>query len=222
MKKARDENYQWGDPPTSLDLPEDVIISQDTQRAERLPPGQTRTRKWPVLDASGTPDVDYSRWRLEVDGLVERPFQLSLEEFRQLPRVQVFADFHCVTRWSRLGNLWEGVSTRILLQRAGIRAEARFAILHACDRDWSANLPLEDFLAAESLLADTHDGRPINADHGGPVRAVVPHLYAWKSAKWLRRIELTDVDRPGYWERVGYHNHGDPWTEERFRGDSRS
>lgn len=218
MTRARDEKYQWDDSPSAANLPADVIVSPDSRKENRLPPGQTRTRKWPVLDAFGAPPIDLDAWRLDVTGQVQRPISLSLEEFRRLPRIRVFADFHCVTRWSRLGNLWEGVATRYLLQQAGIRPEARFIILHAHDRNWTTNLPLEDFLAEDAVLADTHDGQPISPTHGGPVRAIVPRLYAWKSAKWLRAIELADVDRPGYWERAGYHNHGDPWTEERFGG----
>ena len=216
MRKARDEKYQWGEPPACVDMAPDVIVSPDTQKEDRLPPGQTRTRKWPVLDASGTPSIDCDTWRLEIIGLVERPIHFGLEEFKQLPRTRVFADFHCVTRWSRLGNLWEGVATQHVARQAGVRPEARFVVLHGCDRGWTTNLPLADFLGPDALLADTHDGQPLSADHGGPVRAIIPQLYAWKSAKWLRAIEFSDVDRPGYWEQAGYHNHGDPWTEERF------
>jgi DMSO/TMAO reductase YedYZ molybdopterin-dependent catalytic subunit len=216
-RQARDEKYQHDEAPTAADQPPGVIISPDAQRAGRLPPGQTRTRKWPVLDAFGTPHVVPGQWRLQVFGLVERPLTLTLAEFQTLPRVQVFADFHCVTRWSRLGNLWEGVSTRELLSLASVRPEARFVVCHGYDRGWTTNLPLADFLSPDALLADLHDGQPIAADHGGPVRGIVPQLYAWKSAKWIRGIELIANDRPGYWEENGYHLRGDPWTEQRFR-----
>jgi DMSO/TMAO reductase YedYZ molybdopterin-dependent catalytic subunit len=172
-----------------------------------------------VLDAFGTPQVDPDKWRLQVFGLVERPLVLSLAEFQALPRVKVFADFHCVTRWSRLGNLWQGVATRELLARAGIRPEARYVVCHGYDNAWTTNLPLADFLAEDALLADTHDGQPISPEHGGPVRGIVPRLYAWKSAKWIRGIELVMEDQPGYWEVNGYHLRGDPWTEQRFRDD---
>ncbi len=202
---------------TPEELPGDVIVSPDTRRGERVPPGQSRTRKWPVLDASGPPHIALARWRLNVAGQVARPVEWNWEEFQQLPRVKVFSDFHCVTRWSRLGNLWEGVSTRELLERVGgPLAGARYVVAHGYDQGWTTNLPLEDFLAEDALVALTHDGEPISVEHGGPVRLIVPQLYAWKSAKWLSGIELLDHDRPGFWERNGYHMHGDPWTEERF------
>ena len=214
-----DAKYQAGEAPRAESLAGDVIVSPDTRRADRIPPGQSRTRKWPVLDAFGTPQFDAAKWRLQVFGLVERPLVLSLAEFKALPRVKVFSDFHCVTRWSRLGNVWEGVSTRELLGRAGVRPAAHFVVCHGFDNGWTTNLPLDDFLAQDSLLADTHDGESIAAEHGGPVRGIVPRLYAWKSAKWICGIELVTVDQPGYWERGGYHLRGDPWREERFRDD---
>lgn len=215
-----DPKYQPGEPLTPDSLPPEVIVSPDTRRADRIPPGQSRTRKWPVLDAFGTPQVPGpDKWRLQVFGLVERPLIFTLAEFQQLPRVKVFADFHCVTRWSRLGNVWEGVSTRELLGRAAIKPEAKFVLCHGYDNHWSTNLPLADFLAEDALLADLHDGQPIAPDHGGPVRGMVPQLYAWKSAKWIRGIELLSADQAGYWERGGYHMHGDPWSEQRFRDD---
>jgi len=214
-----DPKYQSGDPPAPADVAPGTIISPDTRRANRIPPNQSRTRKWPVLDASGTPQVPLDRWRLQVFGLVENPLVLTLAEFKALPRVQVFADFHCVTQWSRLGNVWEGVGTRELLGRAGVKPEAKFVVCHGYDNDWTTNLPLADFLAEDALLADLHDGQPIAAEHGGPVRGMVPQLYAWKSAKWIRGIELVELDQAGYWERGGYHMRGDPWAEQRYRDD---
>lgn len=196
---------------------EGIIISPDTRRVNRIPPGQTRTRKWPVLDAHGAPSIDRAKWKLEVSGLVESPLSLNWEEFSRLPRVKVFSDFHCVTTWSRLGNLWEGVSTQELLSRVQPKPEAKFVVAHGYDYGWTTNLPLDEFLSEDALLADTHDGEPISAEHGGPVRLIVPKLYAWKSAKWMGGIELVAEDRAGYWEQGGYHMHGDPWTEERFR-----
>lgn len=162
------------------------------------------------------PAVSPVEWRLTVDGLVERPLQFNWDEFQALPRVQVFADFHCVTRWSRLGNLWEGVSVRHLLELAGVKPGARFVIATAYDSAWTTNLPLSEFDVEDALVVDRHDGELLPADHGGPARLIIPRLYAWKSAKWLKAITLVADDQPGYWEELGYHNYGDPWREERF------
>jgi DMSO/TMAO reductase YedYZ molybdopterin-dependent catalytic subunit len=157
------------------------------------------------------------RWQLRVDGLVAQPIAWNWEEFQALPRVKVLADFHCVTRWSRLGNVWEGVSTREIVARAGgLRPEARFVLAHGYDNGWTTNLPLEDFLAEDALVAFAHDSEPLALEHGGPARLIVPQLYAWKSAKWVTAIEFLQQDRAGFWERNGYHMHGDPWKEERF------
>lgn len=194
-----------------------VIVSPDARRGDRVPPGQIVTTKWPVLDAHGPPDVDLASWRLHVGGLVSEPLAFTWEDFRALPRVKVFSDFHCVTTWSRLGNLWEGVSVREILGRAGVRPEARFALLTGLDRGWTTNLPLADLDAEDALFADTHDGEPLSLEHGGPLRLIVPRLYAWKSAKWVTRLDLLAEDRLGFWEKAGYHEHGDPWTEERYR-----
>lgn len=217
MSNQDDPKYQSGDPPDGSDLPADVIISSDTRRENRIPPGQARTRKWPVLHYGSVAHVAPEDWRLEISGLVSTPLSLTWSEFQDLPRVTVFSDFHCVTRWSRLGNLWEGVSTRSILDLAGIRPEAEFALPMGYDQGWTTNLPLSDFLAEDALFADTHDGEPIDADHGGPVRLVVPRLYAWKSAKWVKAVELSAIDRSGLWEQGGYHDRGDPWSEQRFR-----
>ncbi len=208
--------YQTAEPRPPELLPSEAIISPDTRRGNRLPPGQTRTRKWPVLHYGRVPQIAADAWQLEIAGLVERPQQLDWAVFRALPRRKVYADFHCVTRWSRLDNVWEGVATRDVLALAGVLPAARYVVLHGYDDGFTTNLPLDEFLAEDALLADTHDGLPLSADHGAPVRAIVPQLYAWKSAKWLKRIELVEHDQPGFWERGGYHNHGNPWTEERF------
>jgi DMSO/TMAO reductase YedYZ molybdopterin-dependent catalytic subunit len=212
------DSKQQGAPIPGVEgLPPDVIVSPDTRRADRLPPGQSRTQKWPVLDASGAPKLDLARWRMRVGGLVASPTEWSWEEFSALPRVRVFSDFHCVTRWSRLGNLWEGVRAADLIDKAGgALPEARFVMAHGYDRGWTTNLPLADFLAEDAVVALTHDGEPISLDHGGPARLIVPRLYAWKSAKWLSGIELLAEDRPGFWEANGYHMRGDPWKQERY------
>lgn len=202
---------------TPADVPAGVIVSPDTHREERIPPGQSRTRKWPVLDAGGPPNIDLEKWRFRIDGLVANTVEWNWEEFQKLPRVKVFSDFHCVTRWSRLGNVWEGVSTRELVERAGgLLPEANFVVAHGYDFGWTTNLPANEFLADDALIALTHDGEPISVEHGGPARGIVPRLYAWKSAKWISGIEFIREDRPGFWERNGYHRNGDPWKEERF------
>lgn len=219
MFSHEDPKYQTGDPPRPEDISADLIISPDTRRENRIPPGQSRTRKWPVLDAFGPPLVDLANWQLKIFGLVEKPLTLTLDHFKALPRVKVFSDFHCVTKWSRLGNVWEGVATRELLDLVGVKPEAKFIVCHGYDNDWTTNLPLSDFLQEDCLLADIHDGEPITLEHGGPVRGLVPQLYAWKSAKWISALELVELDRAGYWEEGGYHMHGNPWTEERFRSD---
>jgi DMSO/TMAO reductase YedYZ molybdopterin-dependent catalytic subunit len=216
-----DPLYQKGEPRSPEEVADaEAIVSPDTRRERRLPPGQTRTRKWPVLDAHGTPEIDLATWRLEVDGLVERPQGWSLDEFMQLPAVKVYADFHCVTRWSRLDNIWGGVSTREFARIVGIKPAARYALAFGYDYGWSTNLPLEYFLAEDALFAWSHDGQPIAPDHGGPVRLIVPQLYAWKSAKWVKGVRFLEEDEAGFWERGGYHMRGNPWNGqdgERFR-----
>ncbi len=211
------EKEQSAGIPMPTDAPPGAIISPDTRRAERIPPGQSRTKKWPVLDAGGPPRIDLTRWKLRIHGLVAQPVEWNREEFTQLPRVRVFSDFHCVTRWSRLGNVWEGVATRDLISRAGgPLPEAAYVIAYGYDEEFTANLPLADFLAEDALVALTHDGEPLTLDHGGPARLIVPRLYAWKSAKWLSAIELVDRDQAGFWESNGYHMKGDPWREQRY------
>jgi DMSO/TMAO reductase YedYZ molybdopterin-dependent catalytic subunit len=217
----KDPLYQQGEPRRAEEVSEpEIIISPDTRREKRLPPGQTRTRKWPVLDAHGAPLIDLETWTFEVDGLVERPARWTLDEFMQLPAVKVYADFHCVTRWSRLDNVWSGLSTREFARLVGIKPQAKFVVAFAYDYGWTTNLPLEYFLAEDSLFAWSHDGQPIPLEHGGPVRLIVPQLYAWKSAKWIKGVMFLEEDEPGFWEQGGYHMRGNPWAGgdgERFR-----
>jgi DMSO/TMAO reductase YedYZ molybdopterin-dependent catalytic subunit len=188
---------------------------ESPKREPRLPPGQIRTDKWPVLHYGSVPTVDLAQWDLRVHGLVEQPQRWTWEEFQALPRVKVSSDIHCVTRWSRFDNTWEGVSVQEVLRRAVPKPEARFVVVHA-EQDFTANLPISELLNDDVLLADKHDGVPLAPEHGWPLRLVVPRRYFWKSAKWIRAIELTAADRPGFWERNGYHNDADPWNEERF------
>ena len=173
-----------------------------------------------MLDAHGAPDIDLANWSFAVDGLVEHPQQWSLDEFMQLTPAKVYADFHCVTRWSRLDNVWGGVPTREVARIAGVKPEARFVLASAYDAGWTTNIPIEFFLNEDSLFAWSHDGQPIPPEHGGPVRLIVPQLYAWKSAKWIKGVRFLENDQAGYWEEGGYHMRGNPWTAgdgERFR-----
>jgi DMSO/TMAO reductase YedYZ molybdopterin-dependent catalytic subunit len=196
---------------------QNVIVSPDTRRTNRVPPGQHLTEKWPVLHYGSIPKINPDRWKLHIFGLVEKELTLSLAEFQALPQVTVFADIHCVTTWSRLNNYWRGVSTAELKKSVNISSQAKFVIIHASG-SFTTNLPIDEFFKTDVLLATRHNDQEISADHGGPVRLVVPRLYFWKSAKWITGIEFTDHDRPGFWESAGYHNHGDPWLEERYSG----
>ncbi len=182
---------------------------------ERLPPGQYLTDKWPVLQAGDPPILNLAAWDFTVDGLVERPLRLSYREFQQLPRQTVHADIHCVTRWSLFDSDWEGVAVQELVERAGVKRETTHVLIHA-EHGYTTNLTLADFLRSENMLVDTHDGVPISVEHGFPLRLLVPHLYFWKSAKWVRGFEFLNHDQPGFWEQYGYHNRGDPWKEERY------
>jgi len=212
-----DAKFQPDGPPVPQGLPNDVIISSDTLRENRIPPRQARTRKWPVLDAFGPPKIDLKQWRFQVTGLVDTTKSWDWQEFQALPRVRVFSDFHCVTRWSRLGNLWEGVRTSELLNHVKVHPKARYVLVSGHDWGWTTNMPLEALLSEDALFADRHDGEPIPIEHGGPLRLVVPKLYAWKSAKWVSGVEFLEQDQAGYWENGGYHMNGDPWKEERYR-----
>ncbi len=187
----------------------------DPALAGRIPPGQTRTTKWPVLTYGRTPPFDPARWTFRCFGLVEREVVWTWEELLRLPRVTRTSDVHCVTRWSRLDNRWEGVGVHELLARVTILPGAKFVMVHA-DPDYTTNLALEDLADDDALLALRHDGRDLEPDHGGPCRLVVPKLYFWKSAKWVRGFEFLDLDPPGFWEQNGYHMHADPWKEERY------
>ena len=183
----------------------------------RLPPGQVLTKKWPVLHYGMVPEVDTATWTFEVNGLVARPFTLTWDELLALPQTSVRCDIHCVTTWSRFDNTFEGVSVQLLLERAGLKPEAQYCVVSA-EQGFTTNLPLGDLNRPENLIALKHDGEPLTPEHGGPARLLVPHLYFWKSAKWVRGLTLLDMDVPGFWEQNGYHMRGDPWTEERYGG----
>jgi DMSO/TMAO reductase YedYZ molybdopterin-dependent catalytic subunit len=201
-----------------------LIISSDTLRgggdpAARTPPGQVLTKKWPVLHFGDVPRIDVDTWSLRVWGQCENPYTLTWQQFMELPKVDVKCDIHCVTRWSRLDNVFTGVPTKVLIDLANPKPNAKFVMQHALSdpgRDWTTNVPLDEFTQDDCVLAYLHDGQPLAADHGYPVRGIVPRLYFWKGAKWITGIELRANDAPGFWEVNGYHMHGDPWKEERF------
>jgi DMSO/TMAO reductase YedYZ molybdopterin-dependent catalytic subunit len=181
----------------------------------RLPPGQYLTKKWPVLSYESTPKFDAENYRFRVWGEVDAPFELTWSELQALPRVDLTTDIHCVTTWSRYDNAWEGIAAREIIRRARPREGAQFVVAHATT-GYTTNMPLTDFDDDDVLIAFNHDGAPITAEHGGPVRLVVPKLYFYKSAKWLSGLEFLTADHPGFWEVRGYHNHADPWQEERY------
>ena len=196
------------------------IVSTDTLRGEkkeRTPPGQVLTAKWPVLHSGKVPQVDpYSpEWNFKIFGLVEEPYELSYAEIRAMPAIDVVCDIHCVTHWSRLDNNFTGVSTKAIIQRAKPKPEARFVMCHS-EAGFTVNVPLAEFTGDDCILAYQWEGKDLTPEHGYPLRGLVPRLYLWKSAKWIRAIELRANDAPGFWEQSGYHMHGDPWKEERF------
>ena len=191
---------------------------QQMREAGRLPAGQSLTLKWPVLHEGSVPRFDRAQWDLHIFGLVKNPVKLSWEEFNRLPRVNTTSDFHCVTRWSRFDNHWEGVAFREITKLAEPRPSAKYVLVHA-EQGYTANLPAADLDRDNVLLATHHDGKPLDPDHGYPLRLVVPHLYGWKSVKWVRGFEFLERDTPGFWEQNGYHMRGDPWKEQRFDTD---
>ncbi|MGB2694725.1 MAG: sulfite oxidase-like oxidoreductase [Dehalococcoidia bacterium] len=182
---------------------------------ERLPPGQKLTDGWPVLTYGGTPRVDLKEWTFAVAGAVEEELSLSWEEFNALPQTTITCDVHCVTGWSKFDNEWRGVTFDELMKRVRPKPEAQHAMVH-CFGGYTTNVALSDLRQENVLFAHTHNGQPLAAEHGGPLRLVVPHLYFWKSAKWVRGLVFLPDERPGFWEMYGYHIHGDPWREERY------
>ena len=194
------------------------LLEEEMKKTGRLPPGQVATLKWPILHYGGIPHFDPARWDFRIVGLVAKPVRLSWQEFLALPRGQVVSDFHCVTRWSRFDNRWEGIPFRAVLNLVERKPGADYILVHA-EEGYTANVPLADLDRDNVLFALAHDGAPLPPEHGGPLRLVVPHLYAWKSVKWVRGLEFMDRDRAGFWEQNGYHIYGDPWREQRFDTD---
>ncbi len=190
-------------------------LERRMRESHRLPPGQSATLKWPVLHYGSVPRFDPEKWDFRIYGLVDETKKFTWQEFNQLPRSKSQSDFHCVTRWSRFDNTWEGVRFHDVLKIAQVKPEAKFVLVHA-EQGYTANIPLADLQHDNVLFATHHDGQPLTADHGYPLRLIVPHLYGWKSVKWVRGIELLERDGPGFWEQNGYHMYGDPWREERF------
>jgi len=187
----------------------------DPDVARRIPPGQYKTDKFPVLHYGSVPRTDLAKWDFRVFGAVDAPFTLTWEQFKALPRKTVNTDIHCVTRWSKLDTTWEGVPIQEILRLAQLRPAAKFVVAHS-EQGYTANLPLEGLDDDDVLLADTFGGEPLEPEHGYPLRLLVPKRYFWKSAKWIRGLEFLEHDQPGFWERYGYHNDADPWKEERF------
>jgi DMSO/TMAO reductase YedYZ molybdopterin-dependent catalytic subunit len=189
---------------------------RDDAPSDRVPPGQYVTDDFPVLSAGPTPHTSLDDWDLTITGEVDGLRRWSWDEFRALPSEPVTVDIHCVTKWSKLDSEWEGVPIDTLLD--GVDTTAEYVVAF-CDGGYTTNLPLEDLTEGKAWIAFAFDGEPLDPEHGGPARLLVPHLYLWKSAKWIRRITLTPSDEPGFWEAAGYHNHGDPWREQRYWND---
>jgi DMSO/TMAO reductase YedYZ molybdopterin-dependent catalytic subunit len=182
----------------------------------RIPPGQYVTPDFPVLSAGPTPHTPLEAWSFTIQGAIDEPVTWSWDEFQSLPNEDVTVDIHCVTKWSKLDTKWTGVSLDTLL---GTVATSAPYVLAFSDGGYTTNLPLEDLRDGRAWVAYRYDGEPLDPEHGGPARLLVPHLYFWKSAKWVRGLELRDDDEPGFWETYGYHNYGDPWKEQRYTGD---
>ena len=193
---------------------------QSAATAERLPPGQYETRDFPVLSAGPTPRIPLTAWNFTLQGANGRTARWTWDEFVALPRSTTTTDIHCVTKWSKFGTVWEGVSVDTLFKEAQAHGvEPSPFVLARCDGGYTTNLPLADMMGGKAWIAFMYDGAPLAPEHGGPARLLVPHLYFWKSAKWVRELRLMESDAPGFWESLGYHNYGVPWREQRYAGD---
>jgi len=188
----------------------------DDADPKRVPPGQYVTHDYPVLSAGPTPHTPLDEWDFRIVGEVDEPRRWTWDEFRALPSEEVTRDIHCVTKWTKLDTVWRGVSVDTLLD--GVDTSAGY-VVQLADGGYTTNLPLEDVTGGKAWVAFEYDGEPLAPEHGGPARMLVPHLYFWKSAKWVRSLRLQTTDTPGFWETNGYHNYGDPWREERYWGD---
>jgi DMSO/TMAO reductase YedYZ molybdopterin-dependent catalytic subunit len=191
---------------------------RDLAGTNRIPPGQYLVRDFPVLSAGPTPRTPLDHWTFTIEGLVAERMQWTWQEFMALPMREFTVDIHCVTKWSKLNTVWRGISLDDLFEQVELSPQASFLTAY-CDGDYTTNLPLPDVLNGQAFIACEFDGRPLTPEHGGPARLVVPHLYFWKSAKWIRGLHLMEHDKRGFWESLGYHNHGDPWKEQRYSAD---
>lgn len=193
----------------------DIFYSPDTLRKNRIPPGQKQTDKWPVLHHGAVPAIDLLNWRFRVFGLVENECDFTFQQFISLPQNKVVSDIHCVTGWSKLNNTWQGPGAVTVKNIAIIKPDAHFVIIHAAG-GFTTNVTIEDFLQPDVVFALKYNDKGLSPEHGYPVRLIVPRLYFWKSAKWVTGVEFSSHDKPGFWESAGYHNHGNPWKEERY------
>jgi DMSO/TMAO reductase YedYZ molybdopterin-dependent catalytic subunit len=191
-----------------------------SQMPGRLPPGQYETRDFPVLSAGPTPQTSLASWDFTLRGADGRTARWTWDEFVALPRASITTDIHCVTKWSKFGTVWEGISIDTVIAAAADKGVTTSAYVMAkCDGGYTTNVPLLDLTAGKAWIAFKYDGAPLHPEHGGPARLLVPHLYFWKSAKWVRELRFMDTDAPGFWESLGYHSYGDPWREQRYSGD---
>jgi DMSO/TMAO reductase YedYZ molybdopterin-dependent catalytic subunit len=193
---------------------------RDTKHNERIPPGQYETHDFPVLSAGPTPRITLSSWTFTLEGLVESPKQWNWEQFNALPHQSFTKDIHCVTKWSKLDTHWEGVSIDTLLEHITLRPEARFVMAYSYG-GYTTNIALDELLNGKAFIGIRYEGMPVTPEHGGPARLVVPHLYFWKSAKWIKGLKFMDTNEAGFWERGGYSMHADPWQEQRYRTDDK-
>lgn len=200
------QRLQQAKPPQAASIPE---------LADRLPPGQIWTERFPILHEGEVPRYDMAEWNLRLFGEIEQELSLSFEDLMAMPQTEITCDIHCVTRWSKADTVWKGVLLRDLFAQLKIKPEARYVMVHA-DQDYETNVPLADLLGEQVMVAHAYDGQPLSPKHGGPLRLVVPHLYFWKSAKWVRGFEFMASDRQGFWERNGFHNVAEPFQEQRF------
>jgi DMSO/TMAO reductase YedYZ molybdopterin-dependent catalytic subunit len=185
----------------------------------RVPPGQFVTDDFPVLSAGPTPRTPLEKWTLALQDGGSLAGRWTWEEFQSLPQTEITVDIHCVTKWSKLGTKWKGVTIDHLIEAAGLDEPSAPYLMAHCDGGYTTNLPVEDLIGGKGMVATHYDGEPLAPEHGGPARLLVPHLYLWKSAKWVRRLRFMEQDEPGFWESLGYHIYGDPWREQRYDGD---